>query len=95
MDDVEGVSMDNPDPAQVKAVLNRLRRAQGQLVAVISMVEEGRDCRDIVLQLAAVSKAIDRAAFKVVALNLKSCVMGENPDGPDEGELEKLFMSLV
>ncbi len=87
--------MQNPDPAEVKAVLNRLRRAQGQLAAVISMVEDGRDCRDIVTQLSAVSKAIYRAAFKVVAVNLRACVTGENPGGPDEGELEKLFMSLV
>lgn len=87
--------MDNPDPAEVKAVLNRLRRAQGQLAAVITMVEDNRDCRDIVMQLSAVSKAIDRAAFKVVAANLKACVTGENPGGPDEGELEKMFMSLV
>jgi DNA-binding FrmR family transcriptional regulator len=79
----------------LKAVLNRLRRAQGQLTAVIGMVEDGRDCREIVMQLSAVAKAIDRAAFKVLASNLKKCVTGENPEGPDEGELEKLFMSLV
>ncbi len=87
--------MQDRDPAEVKAVLNRLRRAQGQLAAVISMVEEGRDCREVVTQLSAVSKAIDRAAFKVVAVNLRACVMGENPGGPDQDELEKLFMSLV
>ena len=87
--------MKDRDPAELKAVLNRLRRAQGQLAAVISMVEEGRDCREVVTQLSAVSKAIDRAAFKVVAVNLRACVMGENPGGPDQDELEKLFMSLV
>jgi len=88
-------AMEKPDPAEAKAVLNRLRRAQGQLTAVIAMIEDGRDCRDIVTQLSAVSKAIDRAAFKVVAVNLRACVLGENPGGPDEGELEKMFMSLV
>jgi DNA-binding FrmR family transcriptional regulator len=88
-------AVENPDPAEAKAILNRLRRAQGQLAAVIAMIEDGRDCRDIVTQLSAVSKAIDRAAFKVVAINLKACVLGENPGGPDEGELEKMFMSLV
>ena len=87
--------MENRHPAEVKAVLNRLRRAQGQLAAVIGMVEDGRDCRELVMQLSAVSKAIDRAAFKIVAANLKACVTGENPDGPNEGELEKMFMSVV
>lgn len=87
--------MEHSDPQDLKAVLNRLRRAQGQLGAVISMVEEGRDCRAIVTQLAAVSKALDRAGYKIVAANLKQCVLGTNPGGPDEGELEKLFMSLA
>lgn len=83
------------DQAEIKAVLNRLRRAQGQLGAVINMVEEGRECRDIVIQLTAVSKAIDRAAMKVITTNLKACLVGDNPDGPDEAELEKLFLGLV
>ena len=47
------------------AVLNRLRRAHGQLAGVIAMVEEGRNCRDVVTQLAAVSRALDRAGFKI------------------------------
>lgn len=84
------------DAKEVKAVLNRLRRAHGQLGAVIAMVEEGRDCRQIVMQLAAVGKAIDRAGFKIVATQMKDCLAGtQSADAPDEGELEKLFMSLV
>lgn len=83
------------DPQDMKAVLNRLKRAQGQLQGVISMIEDGRDCRQIVTQLSAVSKALDRAGFKIVAANLKQCVLGTNGDGPDEGELERLFMSLA
>ena len=47
--------------ADVTAVLNRLRRAQGQLRGVITMIEEGRDCREVVTQLAAVSRALDKA----------------------------------
>ena len=84
------------DPKELKLLLNRLRRAQGQLGAVISMVEEGRDCREVVIQLSAVSKAVDRAGFKIVASQLKQCLAGtQGEGGPDEGELEKLFMSLV
>lgn len=44
------------DQDSIAAVLNRLRRAQGQLAGVISMIEQGRDCRDVVTQLAAVSR---------------------------------------
>ena len=49
------------DERAVGPVLNRLRRAQGQLAGVIAMIEDGRDCQDVVTQLAAVSRALDRA----------------------------------
>jgi DNA-binding FrmR family transcriptional regulator len=75
------------------AVLNRLRRAQGQLAAVIEMVEDGRDCRDIVTQLAAVSRALDRAGFKIVASNMRQCLAGESPLSTEE--LERLFLALA
>jgi DNA-binding FrmR family transcriptional regulator len=75
------------------AVLNRLRRAQGQLSAVIAMVEDGRDCRDIVTQLAAVSRALDRAGFKIVASNMRQCLAGESPLSTEE--LERLFLALA
>ncbi len=45
------------DEDSIAAVLNRLRRAQGQLAGVISMIEQGRECKDVVTQLAAVSRA--------------------------------------
>jgi len=75
------------------AVLNRLRRAQGQLNAVIGMVEDGRDCRDVVTQLAAVSRALDRAGFKIVASNMRQCLNGESAMTTDE--LERLFLALA
>ncbi len=55
----------NPD--EMQAVVKRLRRAQGQIGGILKMIEEGRDCQDIVTQLAAVSKALDRAGFAVIA----------------------------
>ena len=75
------------------AVLNRLRRAQGQLAGVIAMVEAGRDCREVVTQLAAVSRALDRAGFKIVASNMRQCLAGENAMSTDE--LEQLFLTLA
>jgi DNA-binding FrmR family transcriptional regulator len=80
---------------QAKKVLNRLRRAQGQLGAVIAMIEEGRDCREVVTQLAAVSKAIDRAGFKVLATSLRSCLADPTQTTGLEDDLERLFMSLA
>ncbi|KMO83963.1 MAG: metal-sensitive transcriptional regulator [Mycolicibacterium rufum] len=87
------------DEEAISAVLNRLRRAQGQLAGVISMIEQGRDCKDVVTQLAAVSRALDRAGFKIVATGLRECVAdGSAADGKREmsvDELEKLFLALA
>ena len=52
------------DDEAMGQVLNRLRRAQGQLAGVISMVESGRDCTEVVTQLAAVARALDRAQLQ-------------------------------
>ncbi|MER5949596.1 metal-sensitive transcriptional regulator [Streptomyces sp. HUAS MG91] len=84
-------------PAATDAVLKRLRRAQGQLAGVIAMIEAGRDCKDVVTQLAAVSRALDRAGFKIIASGMRDCMNaaeGEQPPLTEE-ELEKLFLSLA
>ncbi|MGB3303915.1 metal-sensitive transcriptional regulator [Gordonia sp. (in: high G+C Gram-positive bacteria)] len=83
------------DAESMTAVLNRLKRAQGQLGGVISMIEEGRECKDVVTQLAAVSRALDRAGFKIIATNLRDCVSDTSGDGPDIETLEKLFLTLA
>jgi DNA-binding FrmR family transcriptional regulator len=86
------------DEEAIVAVLNRLRRAQGQLAGVISMIEQGRDCKDVVTQLAAVSRALDRAGFKIVATGMRECLTGDSSEGKQpmtEAELEKLFMALA
>jgi DNA-binding FrmR family transcriptional regulator len=81
-------------------VINRIKRARGQLDGVVRMLEEGRSCEEIVTQLAAVSKALDRAGFAVIASGVRQCVAGDAHDG-GEGEqvdlqrMEKLFMSLA
>lgn len=83
--------------AEVKKISNRLRRAQGQLGAVLTMIDEGRDCRDIVTQLSAASSAIDRAGFAIIASALKECLReGEEGGDPLEvADLERLFLSLA
>lgn len=79
-----------------RKIANRLRRAHGQLAAVIAAVENDAPCRDVVQQLSAVSKALDRAGFLVVSTALKECLTNPDGDGElDAGELEKLFLSLA
>lgn len=85
------------DDDAVGAVLNRLRRAQGQLAGVIAMIEAGRECKDVVTQLAAVSRALDRAGFKIVASGMRQCMATADGDAPPmtEAELERLFLALA
>jgi DNA-binding FrmR family transcriptional regulator len=62
------------------------------------MIEQGRDCKDVVTQLAAVSRALDRAGFKIVATGLRECVTEKGGDGEapmSEAKLEKLFLALA
>ncbi|MER6334287.1 metal-sensitive transcriptional regulator [Streptomyces sp. NPDC014983] len=88
--------------ADLKSVLNRLRRTQGQISGVIRMIEEGRDCEDIVTQLAAASRALDRAGFAIIATGLQQCVTDidtSRKNGEDteqiRARLERLFLSLA
>ncbi|MEU0206142.1 metal-sensitive transcriptional regulator [Streptomyces canus] len=87
---------------ELRSVLNRLRRAQGQISGVIKMIEEGRDCEDVVTQLAAASRALDRAGFAIIATGLQQCLTdpeGNRVDGETteqmKARLEKLFLSLA
>ncbi|MBK8462306.1 MAG: metal-sensitive transcriptional regulator [Nigerium sp.] len=83
------------DPNDLSAVGARLKRAQGQLGGIVAMIEAGRDCEDIVTQLAAVSKAVDRAGFQVIATGLRQCMADPDQTGVDVAKLEKLFLSLA
>jgi DNA-binding FrmR family transcriptional regulator len=83
------------DEQAADAVLGRLRRAQGQLAGVIAMIEAGRDCADVVIQLAAVSRALDRAGFKIIASGMRQCMSGDGDAAMGEEQLEKLFLTLA
>ncbi|HTJ72479.1 MAG TPA: metal-sensitive transcriptional regulator [Actinospica sp.] len=81
----------------VDQVTKRLRRAEGQIRGVIAMLESGRDCAEVVTQLAAVSKALDRAGFAVIASGLQQCLDSDDPAERTESvaKMEKLFLSLA
>ncbi len=83
------------DEQAMSPVLNRLRRAQGQLAGVIAMIENGRDCVEVVTQLAAVSRALDRAGFKIVSSGLRQCLTGDGNSPMTEEQMERLFLSLA
>lgn len=84
------------DATEMTKVINRLKRAQGQLSGVLRMLEDGRDCADVVTQLAAVSRALDRAGFAIIASGLRQCLVDSGGEETvDSQKLEKLFLSLA
>jgi DNA-binding FrmR family transcriptional regulator len=83
-------------PEQLEAISKRLKRAHGQLAAVIRMLEEGRNCDEIVTQMAAVNKAVNTAAFTLISTSLKECIVdNKNNNQAVQEKLQKLFLSLA
>ena len=83
------------DPEAMKSIVNRLKRAEGQLHALTGAIGPEANCRDILTQLSAVSKALDRAGFAIISNAMRDCVDGGEHDQMDAKELERLFLSLA
>ncbi|WP_436698570.1 metal-sensitive transcriptional regulator [Nocardioides sp. BYT-33-1] len=83
------------EPEEIKAIITRLKRANGHLASVIRMLEEGAECEDALMQLAAVNKAVGRGGYALVATGLQKCLQEGGPDSVDAKKLEKLFLALA
>jgi DNA-binding FrmR family transcriptional regulator len=82
----------------VEDLIKRLRRVEGQVRGVQQMLADGRDCRDVVTQISAASKALDQAGFVLVAAGLTWCL--EDPErskaeGYDVSDVQKMFTKLA
>ncbi len=82
----------------VKDAKRRLHRVAGQISGIEKMIDEGRECRDVVTQISAATKALEQAGFRLVAAGLTFCV--EHPeeaaaDGYELKSVQKMFMGLA
>lgn len=89
--------MQLPDDV-IEDLRKRLRRVEGQVRGVEKMLAEGRECRDVVTQLSAATKALEKAGFKLVASGMAFCV--EHPeeaaaDGYAIDQVQNMFMKLT
>ena len=78
-------------------VLNRLRRAEGQVRGVQRLLEEGADCKDVITQLTAPQAALHRAGLRLMSAGMRYCLIdpdraAEEGMGPDD--MEELFLKL-
>ena len=76
----------------------RLRKVEGQVRGIHQMLADGRDCRDVVTQIAAANKALEQAGFLLVSSGLTWCL--EDPErsaaaGYDVGDVQKMFLKLA
>lgn len=77
-------------------LVNRLRRIEGQIGGVIAMIEDGRDCTDVITQIAAAKKAIERAGILMLTGALEQCMADQKRSSEARrGELQKAFLSLA
>lgn len=79
-------------------VVGRLRKVEGQIGGIIRMIESGRECADVVMQLSAASRGLDRAGFRLLASGLRQCITdreGGARSDYDEEALERLFLKLA
>ena len=82
----------------VPEALNRLRRVEGQVGGVIRMLEEGRDCQEVIHQIAAARSALDRVGLRLLSTQLQHCLSDEakaRGDGYDPERFERLFLLLT
>ncbi|QNG37712.1 metal-sensitive transcriptional regulator [Geodermatophilaceae bacterium NBWT11] len=88
--------MDIPQ-GELADVIKRLNRIQGQLGGIVKMIEDGRDCAAVVTQLAAASKALNKASFAVVGAGMRYCSINSAPEERDIdlAQLEKLLLTLA
>lgn len=82
-----------------RAVRNRLSRARGQIDAIVRQLDEDHACLDVLPQMIAASKAVDRATYAMVLAAIQSCATqkgnGDFSDHPDSEALRKIFLSLA
>jgi DNA-binding FrmR family transcriptional regulator len=78
-----------------KSVINRLKRIEGQIKGVLGMMEQGKDCREIVTQLSATRSAIDRTMGVIVSANLEQCVLENVENGEGTDHLVKEAVNLL
>ncbi len=82
----------------VPEALRRLRRIEGQVGGVIRMIEAGRDCTEVIHQLAAARSAMDRVGMRLLSAQLEHCLAdeaGARGEGYDKERFERLFMMLT
>ena len=93
MEEAKHMSRPRPDDEKQK-VLNRLKRVEGQIRGIQTMVEEDRYCVDILVQLSAVQSALKNTGITITERHMKHCVTDAINSGDGEASIEELMAVL-
>jgi len=78
-----------------KSVINRLKTVKGHIAGIEKMVEEGKCCDDVLLQIAAVKASIHKVGLLIVEENVMDCLTSEDGETVDKERLENIIKTLV
>lgn len=76
-------------------IKNRVKRMEGQLRGILKMMEEDKECKDVITQLSAVRTAVDRTMGVIVSSNLVECVLEAEKSGEKTDDLIKEAVNLL
>ncbi|WP_077622972.1 metal-sensitive transcriptional regulator [Sediminibacillus massiliensis] len=76
-------------------VTNRIKRVEGQVRGLLKMMEDEKECRDVITQMSAVKSALDRTAALIVSMNLENCIREEQENGRNSEELIQEAVNLL
>lgn len=77
-----------------EAILHRLNRVEGQIRGIIRMVEEGKDCEDVLTQVAAARSAMNRIGIQIITRRMQECFKENPPASPQEAIEEAIDIFL-
>ncbi|MFY0544710.1 metal-sensitive transcriptional regulator [Brevibacillus sp. H7] len=78
-----------------RSIMHRLKRVEGQIRGILNMMDEDKDCKEVVSQLSAVRSAVDKTIAVIVAENLSSCIREEMASGKDTDQLLEEAIDLL
>jgi CsoR family transcriptional regulator, copper-sensing transcriptional repressor len=78
-----------------RALVNRLRRVQGQLQGLERLIDGQADCRQVLTQLSAAKGALDQLSISLISLKLKECIDADGEDAKVDELLRSFLKGLV
>ncbi|OEF99335.1 cytoplasmic protein [Vulcanibacillus modesticaldus] len=78
-----------------KEIINRLKRIEGQIRGVLRMMDEGKECTDIINQLTAIRNAVDRVSVHVIGVDLNKCLSDDLQKDLEDRDTDRIIKDAL